>query len=109
MVMACRSDVLPAPVGPVIAKRSSPSKSTSASSTNAVYPRTRSLRGLTQHVLVEIREEGGDRLWQLRPARLPVVRAEARRRVQSGLAAGGIPRAGLRGLARREHLRVDAA
>src|SRR2546428_4387619 len=75
--MAWISDVLPAPVGPVMANRSSPAKSRSTSSANAVNPLTLILSGLTHDLLVEPREELRQDRRQVRAVLAPVVGLEA--------------------------------
>src|SRR5438876_7470142 len=75
--MAWISDVLPAPVGPVMANRSSPAKSRSTSSANAVNPLTLILSGLTHDLLVEPREELRQHRRQVRAVLAPVVGLEA--------------------------------
>ena len=63
---------------------------------HAAPPASRSaaprLRVLTQRFLVELGKQCGDRLRQLLPARLPVVRAQARCRVQAAALCGSIVR-----------------
>src|SRR2546425_13196977 len=71
------SEVLPAPVGPVMANRSSPAKSRSTSSANAVNPLTLILSGLTHDLLVEPREELRQDRRQVRAVLAPVVGLEA--------------------------------
>src|ERR1043166_2478837 len=71
--MAWISDVLPAPVGPVMANRSSPVKSRSTSSANAVNPLTLTLSGLTHDLLVQSPEELRQCRRQIRAVRAPVV------------------------------------
>src|SRR5207247_4543394 len=75
--MAWISDVLPAPVGPVMANRSSPAKSRSTSSANAVNPLTLTLSGLTHDLLIESPEELRQCRRQVGAVLAPVVGLEA--------------------------------
>src|SRR5205809_7296887 len=75
--MAWISDVLPAPVGPVMANRSSPVKSRSTSSANAVNPLTLTLSGLTHDLLVQSPEELRQCRRQIRAVLAPVVGLQA--------------------------------
>src|SRR5881396_486402 len=75
--MAWISDVLPAPVGPVMANRSSPAKSRSTSSANAVNPLTLTLSGLTHDLLVQAPEELRQCRRQVGAVLAPVVGLEA--------------------------------
>src|SRR5213080_1739716 len=74
--MASTSVVLPAPVGPLIAKRSRPEKSISARFLKAVSPCTASLLGRTGNFLVELVEERHQRRRRLGAMRVTVVGRE---------------------------------
>lgn len=56
--MASSSDVLPAPVGPVMANRSRAEKSSRAASRKLVNPASSSLTGRMSHLLVQFAEQG---------------------------------------------------
>src|SRR2546426_371551 len=71
------SDVLPEPVGPVMANRSRSPKSRSTSSANAVNPLILMLSGLTHDLLVEPGEEFCDCRRQVRAVLAAVVGLEA--------------------------------
>src|SRR5262252_6351311 len=100
--MAVRSEVFPAPVGPVIAKSPRFSKSISISSAKLARPRTRSLLGRIERLLVEPGKELGHVLGQLGISNFPVVAPQqlGRREVGDG-AAGGLWR-GRRGPGSRQ-------
>src|SRR5881396_430938 len=95
--MAWISDVLPAPVGPVMANRSSPAKSRSTSSANAVNPLTLTLSGLTHDLLVQSPEELRQCRRQIRAVLAPVVGLEA----LHGIAGGRRDRRGVGARLRR--------
>src|SRR2546428_6006170 len=71
------SDVLPEPVGPVMANRPRSPKSRATSSANAVNPLILMLSGLTHDLLVEPGEEFCDCRRQLRALLAAVVGLEA--------------------------------
>src|SRR5438034_3846746 len=94
--MAWISDVLPEPVGPVMANRSRSLKSRSTSSANAVNPLILMLSGLTHDLLVEPGEEFCDCRRQVRAVLALVVGVQALHGIDRGGGHHGSVVSGLR-------------